>query len=137
MAASAILNLLLEAWATPAKIRTLAVLFAMGAALAFAPALFAARLLALGRGGEVGFAAGFTCLLASTIGFTGILFGLQYRLYYAHWHEPLTTHLGLIEFAFTIAAAGYQFLVLGVRLYFPLGFAALLLASLWFARQMR
>jgi hypothetical protein len=137
MAASAALNLALGHWATPAKIRVVALLFAAGAALAFAPALFAARLLSLGRGGEVAFAAAFACLLASTIGFTGLLFGLQYRLYYSDWHDPVSTHLGLIEFVSTIAAGAYQFLVLGVRLYFPFGFVALLLFSLWFARQAR
>ena len=137
MAASATLNLVLDAWATPIKIRVVALLFAAGATLAFAPGLFAARLLSLGRSGEVAFAAAFTCLLVSTIGFTGLLFGLQYRLYYSDWHEPVTTHLGLVEFVFTIAVGVYQFLVLGVRLYFPLGLVTLLLFSLWFARQAR
>ncbi len=137
MTASVVLNLLLDAWATPAKIRIVALLFAAGAALAFAPGLFAARLLSLGRGPEVTFASAFACLLVSTIGFTGGLFGLQYRIYYADWHEPMSTHLGLVEFVFTIAAGAIQYLVLGVRLYFPFGFAALLLFSLWFARQAR
>jgi hypothetical protein len=137
MAASAVLNLLLDAWVTPAKIRVVALLFIVGGAMALAPGLLAARLLSLGRGGEVAFAAAFTCLLTSTIGFTGCLFGLQYRLYYSDWHEPVSTHLGLIEFVSTIAAGAYQFLVLGVRLYFPFGFVALLAFSLWFARQAR
>jgi hypothetical protein len=137
MAASAALGLALDHWATPTKIRVVVLLFAAGAALAFAPGLFAARLLSLGRGGEVAFAAGFVCLLTSTIGFTGTLFGLQYRLYYADWHESVSTHLGLLEFVSTIAAGAVQFLVLGVRLYFPFGFIALLAFSLWFARQAR
>ncbi|MDX8451691.1 hypothetical protein RFM98_02875 [Mesorhizobium sp. VK9D] len=41
------------------------------------------------------------------------------------------------EFAFTMLTALYQFVVLGVRLYFPPGFAALVAASIWFARQRR
>jgi hypothetical protein len=137
MAATALVNLALDHWATPAKIRVVVLLFATGAAVAFIPGLFAARLLSLGRGPEAAFAAAFVCLLTATIGITGYLFGLQYRLYYAHWHEPVTTPLGLLEFAGTIAAAGYQFLVLGVRLYFPFGLVALLAFSLWFARQAR
>jgi hypothetical protein len=137
MAASTVLNLTLDHWTTPAKIRVVVLLFAIGGALAFAPGLFAARLLSLGRGPEVAFAAAFVCLLASTIGVTGGLFGLQYRIYYADWHEPVTTPLGLLEYVSTVAAGGAQFIILGVRLYFPFGFAALLLFSLWFARQAR
>ena len=38
---------------------------------------------------------------------------------------------------FTMLTALYQFVVLGIRLYFPLGFAALTLISIWFARQQR
>jgi hypothetical protein len=136
-AASAVLNLALDHWATPAKIRIVVMLFAVGGALAFAPGLFAARLLSLGRGPEVAFAAAFVCLLASTVGVTSFVFGLQFRLYFADWHEPVTSHLGLNEFVFTVAAGAIQFFILGVRLYFPFGFAALLLFSLWFARQAR
>ena len=38
---------------------------------------------------------------------------------------------------FTVAAGVYQFAVLGIRLFFPVGFGALLGASLWFARTRR
>ncbi|CDX17454.1 hypothetical protein MPL3356_240031 [Mesorhizobium plurifarium] len=41
------------------------------------------------------------------------------------------------EFVFTLLTALYQFVVLGVRLYFPLGFAALVGVSIWFARRRR
>ncbi|AZO38153.1 MAG: hypothetical protein EOS81_11200 [Mesorhizobium sp.] len=41
------------------------------------------------------------------------------------------------EFTFTLPTALHQFLALGVRLYFPLGFAALVGVSIWFARQQR
>ena len=42
-----------------------------------------------------------------------------------------------LQFAHTIAAALYQFAVLGLRLFFPVGFVALLVASFWFARRAR
>ncbi len=45
-------------------------------------------------------------------------------------------HLGA-QFAVTTAVALYQFATLGLRLYFPVGFAALFIAGLWFARQPR
>ncbi|TIU13037.1 MAG: hypothetical protein E5W40_08905, partial [Mesorhizobium sp.] len=86
---------------------------------------------------QVALAAAFVCLLATTISFTGGLFALHYRSYYAQWHEPALTIAWSIQFVHTVATAFYQFIVLGIRLYFPLGFIALALASIWFARQQR
>ncbi|TGV78542.1 hypothetical protein EN801_035765, partial [Mesorhizobium sp. M00.F.Ca.ET.158.01.1.1] len=50
MGASALVNLFLDNWVTPGKIRTVSLLFAAGGALAFPVGLFAARLVSLGRG---------------------------------------------------------------------------------------
>ncbi|TIW94600.1 MAG: hypothetical protein E5V59_13435 [Mesorhizobium sp.] len=137
MGASALVTLFSDDWETPAKIRIVALLFAVGAALAFPIGLFAARLVSQGRRWEVAFAAAFVCLAAATIGLTGGLFALQYRSYYAEWHAPAFTHTWVLQFIFTMLIALYQFVVLGIRLYFPLGFVALFAASLWFARQRR
>lgn len=137
MGASALINLLLDHWATPDKIRIVSLLFAGGGALAFPLGLFAARLVSLGRGREVAFAAAMVCLAAATIGLTAGLYALQYRSYYAEWHAPVFTLTWGFQLAFTMAVASYQFVVLGIRLYFPLGFIALFAASLWFARQRR
>lgn len=137
MGASALVNLLLDAWVTPAKIRTVALLFAGGGALAFPVGLFLARLVSLGRHWQVALAAGFVCLLAATLAFTGGLFALQYRSYYAEWHAPAFSLTWTFQLVFTMLTALYQFVVLGIRLYFPLGFIALAAASIWFARQRR
>ena len=137
MGASALVNLWLDDWETPAKIRFVALLFAAGGALAFPVGLFAARLVSLERHWEVALAAAFVCLLAATITFTGGLFALQYRSYYAEWHEPAFSLTWAFQFVFTMLTALYQFVVLGIRLYFPLGFIALALASVWFARRQR
>ncbi|BCG73791.1 hypothetical protein MesoLj113a_49490 [Mesorhizobium sp. 113-1-2] len=137
MGASALINLLLDNWVTSEKIRTVALLFAGGGALAFPLGLFAARLVSLGRGREVAFAAAMVCLAAATIGLTAGLYALQYRSYYAEWHAPVFTLTWGFQLAFTMAVASYQFVVLGIRLYFPLGFVALFAVSLWFARQRR
>ena len=136
-AVSAWCGLFLGGWQTPHGIFAVSMLFAAGGVLAFSVALTLARLLAPGRRADAAFAAGFVCLLAATIGFTSGLFALQYRLYYAEWHAPAFTKLWALEFAFTVAAALYQFAVLGIRLYFPAGFLALFVASLWFARLAR
>ena len=137
MGASALVNLLLDNWVTPDKIRIVSLLFAGGGALAFPIGLFAARLVSLGRGWEVAFAATLVGLAAATIGLTAGLYALQYRSYYAEWHAPALTLEWGFQLVFTMAVALYQFVVLGIRLYFPLGFVALFAASLWFARQHR
>lgn len=137
MGASALINLSLDDWAVPEKIRIVSLLFAGGAAIAFPIGLFAARLFSLERGCEVAFAAAIVCLAAATVCMTAVMFALQYRSYYAEWHAPLFTLTWGFQLAFTMAVAFYQFVVLGIRLYFPLGFIALLGASLWFARQQR
>ncbi|WP_167531217.1 MULTISPECIES: hypothetical protein [unclassified Mesorhizobium] len=137
MGASALVNLFLDNWVTPGKIRTVSLLFAAGGALAFPVGLFAARLVSLGRGSEVAFAAALVCLAAATIGLTAGLYALQYRSYYAEWHAPAFTLTWGFQLAFTVAVASYQFVVLGIRLYFPLGFVALFAAGIWFARHQR
>ena len=137
MGASALANLLLAAWETPDRIRFVALLYGLGGVLAFPVGLTLARLVSRGRHRETAFAAAFVSLLATTLAFTGGLFALQYRSYYAEWHAPAFTLTWAFEFAFTMLTALYQFVALGVRLYFPLGFAALVGVSIWFARQRR
>lgn len=137
MAGGVLASLLLAGWQTPAKIRFVALLFAAGGASAFPVGLFAARLVSPGRRPEAAFAAAFVCLLVATIGFTSGFYGLQYRLYYAEWHAPAFTRLWANEYFYTFAASLYQFAVLGMRLYFPVGLIALFGAGLWFARQPR
>lgn len=135
MAASAFANL--HDWETPSRIRFVVQLYALGGVIAFPVALTAARLVTRSRRWETALAAAFVCLLGATLAFTGGLFALQYRSYYAEWHAPAFTLTWAFEFVFTVLTALYQFAVLGVRLYFPLGFAALVAASVWFARQRR
>ncbi|TIS60832.1 MAG: hypothetical protein E5W93_09915 [Mesorhizobium sp.] len=135
MAGGAFVNLYY--WETPDRIRFVVLLYFVAGALAFPVGLTLARLLSRGRRWETALAAAFVCLLGATLAFTGGLFALQYRSYYAEWHAPAFTLTWAFEFVFTVLTALYQFVVLGVRLYFPLGFAALVAASIWFARQRR
>jgi hypothetical protein len=137
MGASALLMLVLENWETPQKIRTVTALFALGGAAAFPLGLILARFLSYRRRRETAFAAAFLSFAFATVCITAGLFALQYRDYYAQWHADTFTRIWLLQFAYTIAAALYQFAVLGLRLFFPLGFGALLVASLWFARRAR
>jgi hypothetical protein len=96
-----------------------------------------ARFLSHRRQREVAFAVAFLSFAFATAAVTGGLFALQYREYYAEWHADAFTRIWFLQFTHTIAAALYQFAVLGLRLFFPFGFAALLVVSFWFARRVR
>ncbi len=137
MAASATVIVWGYGWQTPAKMVTIALLYALGAAIAFPIALYLARLVSLGRTFETAFAAMFLALAGSTVGLTAGIYALGYRQYYATWHEDFLTVTWTFQLVFTTAVALVQFLVLGLPLFFPIGFVALLLASLWFARSSR
>lgn len=137
MGAGALMVLVLEDWETPQKIRTVTALFALSGAVAFPLALALARFLSHRRRQEGAFAAAFLSFAFVTACVTGGLFALQYREYYAEWHADAFTRIWFLQFIHTIAAALYQFAVLGLRLFFPFGFASLLVASFWFARRPR
>jgi hypothetical protein len=137
MAASAVIAVWRGGWETDAKIATIALLFGAGAALAFPVGLTLARFASSGKTAERRFAAYFLGLALSTIGFTAAIYALDYRQYYSAWHEEMFTTTWMFQFFFTAAVAVIQFAVLGVRLFFPLGFVALFVASLWFARPAR
>ena len=137
MGGSALVPLMLAEWETPDRIRSVVVLFAIGGAIAFPFGLFLARFLSTAGRRETAFAAMLLSLAIATIAVTAGLFALQYRSYYAEWHADAFSSIWFLQFAHTVAAAVYQFAVLGLRLYSPLGFVALLAASAWFARRAR
>lgn len=122
-------------WETAARILRIVLLFALGAFLAFPLGILAAALLARRRSREVLFAAAFVCLAAATIGITSLIFAFDYRTYYAEWHDDELSVRLMFEILFTTLSAVYQFAVLGLRLYFPIGFLGLFVASWWFARR--
>jgi hypothetical protein len=119
------------------KKATLEALFFMAGLVAWPFGLFGARLLALGKGALARFAASFASLFIMTVGFTALFFSQQYRSFYAQWHQPILSRIGIHQFVDTSASAVAQFLALGVRLYFPLGLVIFILASLWLMRRMR
>lgn len=126
----------LRGWSGAPLLRV-GLLYAAGGLLGFPLGLWAGRLLAGNGGRQRAFAALFVCLAAATVGATAALYALQYRTYYAQWHAPAFTLTWDFQFVFTSLVAFYQFAVLGVRLFFPLGFAALLGVSLLLVRRMR
>lgn len=110
-------------------------LYLSGGVLAFPISVFFSSGLALGRRSETRFACTFLCLTLLTIGMTAFLFAMQYRLFFSRWHAPFATRIWFYQFAFTSAGAVYQFIVMGIRLYMPVGLPALWGMSVWLARN--
>ena len=108
-----------------------------GGLLAYPLALFAIRFISRNRPGEIAFAAAVICLSLATVSITALIFAVIYRNFYAQWHGPFPSRLWLFQLVFTTAAALYQFAVMGMRLYLPLGAIFLLAASLMLARKHR
>ncbi len=100
-----------------------------GGFLGWISALPVASLVTGRRAIETRFAACFFGLSVATISFTAFLFAMQYRMFYARWHDPFGSLNWAIEFVETGAGAVYQFLVLGLPHYLPLAFPALLVVS--------
>ena len=114
----------------------LTLLYFIGGLLAWAPALAAAGFCApRRRPTETRFAAYFLALAIGTLSVTAFLFALDYRDFYARWHAPFGSAVWMFQFAFTSASAGYQFAILGSRLFLPLGLPFLLATSLYLARR--
>lgn len=137
MALSAFVGLWMLEWQTTAKIQALVVLYAAGGVVAFPLAYAFARFASLGRSREIAFASALLGLALATIGVTALIFALDYRIYYASWHANAFTITWIYQLVFTVLGAFYQFGVLGLRLYLPLGFVALVVAALLFARNAR
>jgi hypothetical protein len=136
MAAAAAAKLIYMDWYSPDRMALITAFFAAGGLLAFVPGIYVGRLLSRGRR-DAGLAATFLALSTATIAITAFLVALEYRSYYAEWHEAAFTVTWVFQFIFTIAAAVYQFLVMGVRIYFPVGLLFIVAASVWNVRGMR
>lgn len=135
MSASAAAALLGMGWQMPERIAAVAAVYAAGGALAFPLAWLIAGI-AGGAGTPASrrFAAAMLALAFTTAGLTMAIYALDYRRYYAEFHDPAFTATWALQLLFTTAGAVAQFAVTGVRLFFPLGFAATLVAACLFAR---
>ncbi|TDH39479.1 hypothetical protein E2A64_08170 [Pseudohoeflea suaedae] len=121
----------LDTW----HLQALSMLFFAGGAIAWPLALCAIRFCSYRRAPETWFAASVLFLSCGTVIVTAGLFALQYRIYYAQWHSEFLSKIWIFQFVFTTAAAVYQFAVMGLRLYLPLGAVVLFLTALIIARN--
>jgi hypothetical protein len=137
MLLSAIVGLYLRnEWET-SHVLDLAILYFGGGLLSWPFNLLAGRYLALGHQVEARFAAFFLVLTMGTVLMTAFLFAMDYRIFYSRWHSPFGSVIWMFQFVFTGASAIYQFLVLGLGLFLPLGLACLFATSLALAKRMR
>lgn len=84
---------------------------------------------------ETQLAGSFFCLTIATIGLTAAAYSLDYWSFYVQWHGPTFSRLWAWQFFFTNLGALYQFAVMGLKLYLPLGLIFLILASWLIARD--
>ncbi|WP_136656941.1 hypothetical protein [Nitratireductor sp. XY-223] len=115
----------------------LLLLYFAGGTVAFTPAVWMAFLLAGRRPGETRFAAIFLCLGVLTVAVTAGLYAVTYWIFFASWHGEFLTTLWLYQLALTLASALYQFAVIGLRNYLPLGPVLVAAASFWLVKSMR
>jgi len=137
MLVSAMLSLYMRNRMETSHAGELAILYFAGGLLSWPFMLPLGRYFAHRRRIETRFAAFFVALSAGTILMTAFLFAMEYRLFYARWHGPAGSLLWIFQFVFTSASAVYQFAVLGLPLFLPLGLACLLATSFALAKRMR
>jgi hypothetical protein len=129
MCASAALAGVMKSRALNGNFETVIAIFAGGGFVGFVPALTAYRLFGRGKTRSQRFSLLFLALAAATIACTSLSYSLIYRSYYAQWHDDFPSLHWLEEQFFTTASSSYQFAVLGLRLFLPLGIVALFATS--------
>ncbi|MBB3912905.1 hypothetical protein [Rhizobium fabae] len=137
MLAAAMLGLYLRNGLQTSRLGEVAALYFLGGLLSWPFALPVARFLAYNRPPEARFAAFFVTLTAATILMTAFLFAMEYRIFYSRWHAPFGSVVWVFQFVFTSVSAVYQFLVIGLRLFLPLGLVCLVASSYHLAKRMR
>ena len=113
------------------------ILFALGGTVGGFLAWVVAATVAGARPRSARFAAMSFTLILGTAGITAFFFFLQYRLYYAQWHDQSFSEMWIVQMLFTGASAVYIFAVSGLRMLLPFGLLVLFGAALIFARKPR
>lgn len=112
-------------------------LYFAGGALAYPLAVMGLRVIAGNKRAEARFSAAFLCLGGLTIVLTALLFAIVYRRFYTQWHGEFATWLWAYQLVFTFISALYQFAVIGVLNFLPLGLVFLVVTSLRLAKSTR
>lgn len=127
---SVITSYFIYGYGIPSQVAGIAAIYFVGALLAFAPALFVAQLIMQRKStGRIVLIA--VLLALATIAMTSGVMAMVFRSYFAQWHAPFLSRPWMWQQLFTVAGAVYQYLVIGLRFYMPIGIMALIIASLW------
>ena len=134
MTLSAVVGLYIRMEWKTGHLAPLLVIFFLGALFAWPLAVLALRVIGLGNGLPRHFLA-FLILTGTTVGVTAGLFALDYWIFRTGWHSTPLTKLWLLQLIISIIAALYQFAVLGLALFLPIGLPASLVATWHVARS--
>lgn len=137
MAASALVALFLRNGLLTSHLAALTLVYFFGGALSWPILVPLARRFARGRPASARFAAFFLALSIGTAAMTAFIFAMDYRWFYSRWHAPFGSLVWIFQFLFTGASAVYQFAVLGLTLFLPVGLLCLTAVSAYLARQSR
>ncbi|MBN8951654.1 MAG: hypothetical protein BGP09_22030 [Rhizobium sp. 60-20] len=135
MAASALAALYLRNGLLSSHITALTLVYFFGGALSWPILVPLARRFARHRPTSARFAAFFLALSIGTAAITAFLFAMDYRWFYSRWHAPFGSLIWIFQFLFTGASAVYQFAILGLTLFLPLGLLCLIAVSAYLARR--
>ncbi|NTJ65800.1 hypothetical protein G6M50_02825 [Agrobacterium rhizogenes] len=137
MAASVVAALYLRNGLQTSHLTALMLVYFFGGALSWPVLVPLARRFTRQQPTGARFAAFFLVLSVGTTAMTAFLFAMDYRWFYSRWHAPFGSLIWIFQFLFTGASAVYQFAVLGLTLFLPLGLVCLIVVSAYLARQAR
>ena len=86
------------------------------------------------RASTVKFAAFFLSVASGTLLATAFIYSLHFRIYFSEFHQPFGTFVWILQTVFTSLGSMYLFAASGVRILFPFGVIALVIASIGFSR---
>ncbi|MEL6203021.1 MAG: hypothetical protein AAFR39_11755 [Pseudomonadota bacterium] len=122
-------------WQNPVKISVVGLFYGMGLSLGLLVALQLDRLFMTGlKRRWLRLSLLLIVAVVLVIGFTAGLLAIQYRFYYAQWHEPFLSRTWMFQLFFTTLGAVAQYGIFGIR-YHGVGALLIILATCWWATR--
>lgn len=118
-----------------ANLLAIASVYFYGGSLAFGPGLWLGEFLFGRRGKALRFVGGTLVIAIAVHAATSGIFALQYRVFYAHWHNAFPSVVWFFQLGFTTVGGVFTFTVGSLAYYWPFSCLAFLAFGLWFARR--
>lgn len=136
MSAAAVFSLITELGrVADLRVLTILVVFFAGGTIGYFLAYPTTRLFAIRLPARWTMPFAIAVLTGFTLAATAGVLSLDYRAYYAEWHGSFFTRDWFAQQFYTALGSTYQYLVIGTRLYWPLGPIFLILAGWWVTRR--